>query len=435
LQKIDELATVLKGLLPMKPEDQQRLDKKFRLEFNYNSNHIEGNTLTYGETELLLYRDHTNGIHTLREYEEMKAHDLAYFLIQDWAKEKERPLTESDIKELNKTILKEPFWKEAKNYEGKPSRKLIKIGEYKDSPNSVELPNGEMFEYASPTDTPILMGEMMDWYRKEIQKGELHPAVLAAFLHYKFVRIHPFDDGNGRVSRLLMNYVLLQNNFPPVIVKSLDKKNYIGALNSADAGDLEAFFEYISKQLVWSLELSIKAAKGESIEEPDDLDKQIELLNRKLVTKDEIKKKKSREVIQETFTNSIEPLLKTIEERLGKFDQFFFEKEHTNINDIFLVASDGGTKYEEMFGVHMNGFSINYTWKGFKKGGVKTFQIGFVMDIDFNDFTYSVLGAGIEKPRYKTYSESFTEEECKTIANEIGKHVLEEIERMLSSEQ
>src|ERR1017187_1260335 len=198
-----------------------------------------------------------------------------------------------------------------------------------------------------------------------------------------------------------MNYVLLQNNFPPVIVKSLDKKNYIGALNSADAGDLEAFFEYISKQLIWSLELSIKAAKGESIEEPDDLDKQIELLNRKLVSKDEIKKKKSREVIQETFTNSLEPLLIIIEERLSKFDHFFFEKEHTNINDIFLVASDGGTKYEEMFGVHMNGFSINYTWKGFKKGGVKTFQIGFVMDIDFNDFTYSVLGAGIEKPRYK----------------------------------
>src|ERR1017187_2803330 len=125
-----------------------------------------------------------------------------------------------------------------------------------------------------------------------------------------------------------MNYVLLQNNFPPVIVKSLDKKNYIGALNSADAGDLEAFFEYISKQLIWSLELSIKAAKGESIEEPDDLDKQIELLNRKLVSKDEIKKKKSREVIQETFTNSLEPLLIIIEERLSKFDHFFFEKEH-----------------------------------------------------------------------------------------------------------
>src|ERR1039458_8086546 len=113
-KQIDELKVTLDSLLPMSLEDERRFWKKIRLEWNYNSNHIEGNTLTYGETELLLIFDHTNGIHTFREYEEMKAHDLAYFLIQNWAKEKERPLTESDIKELNKTILKEPFWKEAK---------------------------------------------------------------------------------------------------------------------------------------------------------------------------------------------------------------------------------------------------------------------------------------------------------------------------------
>ena len=61
LQKIDELQNKLKSLLPIQSEDQRRLDKKFRLEFNYNSNHIEGNTLTYGETELLLFFDNTKG--------------------------------------------------------------------------------------------------------------------------------------------------------------------------------------------------------------------------------------------------------------------------------------------------------------------------------------------------------------------------------------
>jgi Fic family protein len=72
IKTINLLVDELNTLLPMKAEDQRRLDKKFRLEFSYNSNHLEGNTLTYGETELLIIFDETTGGHTFREYEEMK---------------------------------------------------------------------------------------------------------------------------------------------------------------------------------------------------------------------------------------------------------------------------------------------------------------------------------------------------------------------------
>src|SRR5690625_6637573 len=96
IKKVDQLKTELAGLMPMSSEDKRRLDKKIRLEFNYNSNHLEGNTLTYGETELLLVFDNTTGNHTLREYEEMKAHDVAFKLINTWAEDKERILTRSE---------------------------------------------------------------------------------------------------------------------------------------------------------------------------------------------------------------------------------------------------------------------------------------------------------------------------------------------------
>jgi Fic family protein len=166
IRLIDEKLKVLRGFEPLKPEDQQRLDKKFRLEFNYNSNHIEGNTLTYGETELLLIFDKTTGDHDKREYDEMEAHDVALKMVQSEAADPERPLTEQFIRSLNQCLLVKPFWKEAITEDGQSTRKKITPGQYKSSPNSVRLQNGEIFHYASPQETPAKMEELVAWYNK-----------------------------------------------------------------------------------------------------------------------------------------------------------------------------------------------------------------------------------------------------------------------------
>jgi Fic family protein len=89
---------------------------------------------------LLLLFDDTKGNHTLREYEEMKAHDVAWQLVEEWAKDAERPLTEQNIKNLNEVILVRPFWKEAITSDGQATRRQIKVGDYKAHPNSVRLP-------------------------------------------------------------------------------------------------------------------------------------------------------------------------------------------------------------------------------------------------------------------------------------------------------
>ena len=319
---IDQLSATYHSLLPMSPENQHRWDKKVRLEFNYNSNHIEGNTLTYGETELLLLFDETHGSRPMRDYEEMKAHDVAFQKIKEWATDTETPLTEQDIKNLNQIILVQPFWKNAITPDGQPTRRQITVGNYKTQPNSVRLPNGELFEYTAPQEVPIKMQELMEWYRDE--QTTLHPITLAAMFHYKFVCIHPFDDGNGRVSRLLMNYVLLAHKLPPVVIKSSDKQNYLHALHLADTGQYEAFIRYIAEQVVSSLEMAIKAAKGESIEEPDDLDKEIALVARQLQHQETYK---TPQQVLNVFHWAQQKLLAPCEAVLQKFDKLFQEKK------------------------------------------------------------------------------------------------------------
>ncbi len=202
LIRILGLKEILDSKLPMKEEDRLRLDAKFRLEFNFNSNHIEGNTLNLDETELAILKGRSTGDHELWEYDEIRAHDIAFSRIRELAGDKETPLTEMFIKGINELILVRPFYKQAETLDGTPAPKLIRGGQYKEKPNHVKWQNGDIYEYASPEETPVLMGDLMEWYRDSIETKDLQPVEIAAIWHHRFVRIHPFDDGTGRIARV-----------------------------------------------------------------------------------------------------------------------------------------------------------------------------------------------------------------------------------------
>ncbi|MEO7174225.1 MAG: Fic family protein [Saprospiraceae bacterium] len=402
------------------------MDKKFRLEFSYNSNHLEGNTLTFSDTQKLLLQDYAVKDHSLRELEEMKGHDIAYSMIRLWAKDKERPLTELALKELNQLILVRPFWKDAITPDGQKTRRLIKVGDYKESPNSVRLENGEIFDYSAVIDTPIEMRGLMQWYREE--GLSLHPCKLAAMLHYKFVRIHPFDDGNGRVSRLLMNYVLLNNDLPPIIIKSTDKRRYLAYLRLADIGEIDPFIDYISDQLIWSLEKSILAAKGLEIEDPDDLDKELDLLNRELdfISFDAVKA--SPKVIADTIESTILPLFQMIESKCSKLvDKFFGVEremmyESSNLVGRRTLGSKDSVwrnirenwldKQVRMKRIKIETFYYKYTLKGYKNIQEPSFHIPIV--IKFSAYNYSIELQD-EPPHIFMYGRTLSDEEIQMI--------------------
>jgi len=290
---IEQLYTEWKRLQPLKEEDRLRLNQKFMLEFNYNSNHIEGNTLTYGQTELLLLFGKVVDAANMKDLEDMKASNVGLNMMKEQALS-EYPLTETFVRQLHHTILREDYTVYRQLPGGHQTSYVVHAGVYKTRPNSVITPTGERFDYASPEETPALMTDLIQWYNEEEQLGELTLAEFCALFHYRYIRIHPFEDGNGRMARLLVNFILARHDYPMIVVKSADKENYLNALSACDGfvgtvpsdgshaeiNQIRPFVEYIEKCMENALVTCIKAGKGESIEEDDDFMKELRIAQR-----------------------------------------------------------------------------------------------------------------------------------------------------------
>lgn len=222
------------ALQPLSDKDKERLSRRFTVDFNYNSNHIEGNTLTYGQTEILLLFGKVIGEADVRDVQEMTASNVGLRMMADEAAVKEAPLTQNFIRTLHKTLLREDYTVYSNLPGGVQSSYVIHAGQYKARPNSVITRYGDRFEYASPEETPALMADLVDWYNKAERDGILSPVELAALFHYRYIRIHPFEDGNGRIARMMVNYILTRHNYPMVVVRSRNKSEYLEALHQAD---------------------------------------------------------------------------------------------------------------------------------------------------------------------------------------------------------
>lgn len=240
--EIDNLKNRLNELRALQSE---KVVKALEIEYTYESNKIEGNTLTLQETALVIEKGLTIGGKTLNEHLEAVNHTHAIDFIKEIAKGNE-PITERLITEIHALILK-----------GIDNRNA---GRYRNVP---VLISGAKHVPPQPYAVPLEMEKLMQWYNDN--KDTLHPIELASEMHERLVTIHPFIDGNGRTSRLLMNLILLRWGYPIAILKgdTESRLKYYGALETAQIeNDKRPFIDLIANNIRQTIERIIKIVEG-----------------------------------------------------------------------------------------------------------------------------------------------------------------------------
>ncbi len=272
LQKIDDLRTKIDSFRPFNKALLTLWQERLRIDWTYNSNAIEGNTLTYGETAFFLREGLTSEGKPLKDYVEAKNHAEAIDYLQEIVQSK-RELTEGFIKELHGLLLRDIDHTIAKGAGGKLIHKPLSAGKYKMRPNHVLTLSGTIHKYTEPIKVVDEMQALLRWLQPSSRlrlaghgSENLHSVERAGLFHYRFVCIHPFDDGNGRMARLLMNLLLMQAGYPPCVVRNNKRRDYLQSLEHADStGSTEAFVRMLAQELIQTEETMLRVLEGKPL--------------------------------------------------------------------------------------------------------------------------------------------------------------------------
>lgn len=239
-ERLDEKLSLLNSYRPLPQEAVRKLREQFGIEMTYNSNAIEGNSLTLKETFLVINEGLTIKGKPLRDHLEAKSHSEALEYLFELVDMKRRStLSEKLIRELNQIVMRDMD----KEWAGRYRNSNVLIAGADHTPPEAAL-------------VPQMMQELIDWLRQN--RKTLHVVELAALLHHRLVNIHPFFNGNGRTSRLVMNVVLMQAGFPLALVLKNDRRKYYRTLQEADKQNYAPFVRFIAQAVQRSLDIYLK---------------------------------------------------------------------------------------------------------------------------------------------------------------------------------
>lgn len=247
LEEIDSLQAKINSLKLVQGAIWGTIQEKLRIEWTFDSNALEGSTLTKEETYFFLREGLTLEGKPFKDFLDARNHaeaiDYLYQIIKD-----DRPLTPGLMKEFNHLLLSGISHTEAINEMGQCVKKPATPGQYKKLPNHVLQADGTIHHFVEPVHVPAEMEALFQWIKESLDQK--HPVIVSAVAHYNFVRIHPFDDSNGRGARLLMNLILIKKGYAPAVIRKEQRRAYLESLSLADQGNLEPFTELVARSLL-----------------------------------------------------------------------------------------------------------------------------------------------------------------------------------------
>jgi Fic family protein len=238
-ERIERKKSQLDDLRPLPVAVVTRLREQILVEWIYNSNAIEGSTVTLQETRLILETGLTIGGKTLREHFEVTNHRDAIHYVENFVAQNEA-ITPFHVRQIHKLVLSQIDDASAGNYR---TTQVRIAGARHVPPEAWEVPS-----------------RMTEWGEWLVQAQEnTHPAILASLAHHRLVEIHPFVDGNGRTARLVMNLLLMQQGYPPTVILKTDRQSYYRVLSLADSGREKSLINFVGKAVERSLTLYFEA--------------------------------------------------------------------------------------------------------------------------------------------------------------------------------
>ena len=238
--RLEDKLEQLNSKRPLPPEVVKKLNEQFSLEMTYNSNAIEGNSLTLKETAWVIQDGLTIKGKPMKDHLEARDHYAALSYLYELIEQNtHQTVSEVLIRTIHQLVVRETQQQTAGSY--RTGNVMITGSDH------------------TPPDVSVLPGLMRDlirWIGSNQKK--LLPVELAAIVHHKLVSIHPFFDGNGRTARVMMNLLLLQKGYPLVIVLKNDRKKYYQALNKADHGDYSSFVRFTAQAVERSINVYLK---------------------------------------------------------------------------------------------------------------------------------------------------------------------------------
>lgn len=250
--RLQQKKAALDALRPLPTAAVSRLNEQLTVEWIYNSNAIEGSTLTLRETQLVLETGLTIGGKSLREHLEVINHQEAIQYVEALAISME-PLTPFHVRQIHQLVLTRIDDDNA--------------GQYRTLPVRIA---GAAHQPPEAWQVPELMDGWHEWLQTEAPK--LHPIEQAALTQHRLVNIHPFLDGNGRTARLVMNLVLLRHGYPPTIILRVNRRQYYRVLAQADAGQPAALVNFVGRAVERSLTLFLEACTPQTAPTPPEDD-------------------------------------------------------------------------------------------------------------------------------------------------------------------